>query len=183
MHARDLWLVVISITLYTAASSNGRGHRRGEWLAPIGARSPRNTARPSRFKWLRRSWLKCAMVLGMSADDVAKHLERVDKAIRGGKEVPDADKSVNITDLYFRYKWGGMGPTPLPGPALKQINVVDRTTDSRWLPHFEGNGRHLGVYRTIPGYYWLLRFEAALTQHWLDHVGTAADVAERYGTD
>ena len=123
------------------------------------------------------------MVLGMSAEDVAKHLERVDKAIRGGKEVPDAEKSVNITDLYFRYKWGGMGPTPLPGPALKQINVVDRTTDSRWLPHFEGNGRPLGVYRTVPGYYWLLRFEPALTQHLLDHVGTAHDVAERYGTD
>ena len=117
----------------------------------------------------------------MSVEEVAAHLERVDKALRAGKDVADDDKKVNITDLYFRYKWGGMSPSPLPNDALKKLKLVDRTTDSRWLPYFDGNGKHLGVYRTNPGYYWLLRFDGALTQHWLDHVGTAADVEGRFG--
>lgn len=117
----------------------------------------------------------------MSVEDVASQMDRVDNAIRKGKEVGDEEKAVDITDLMFRYKWGGMGPTPLPEDAMKRLKVLDRTTDSRWLPYFDGNGTHLGVYRTIPGYYWLLRFDSALTQHWLEHVGTAADVNERFG--
>ena len=47
----------------------------------------------------------------------------------------------------------------------------------------DGNGKHLGVFRTNPGYYWLLRFDPALTQHWLDHIGTALDVAAKFGKD
>ncbi len=117
----------------------------------------------------------------MSAEDVAKHLKRVDKEILAGKEVPEADRSVNITDLYHRYKWGGLGPTPLPGPALQRFDIVERTADPRWMKHFDGNGRELGVYRTIVGYYWLLKFDSALKQHFLEHVGTAADVDQRYG--
>ncbi|MCA9604215.1 MAG: hypothetical protein KC619_01385 [Myxococcales bacterium] len=117
----------------------------------------------------------------MSAEDVAKHLKRVDKEILAGNEVPDEDRCVNITDLYHRYKWGGVGPTPLPGPACDRFGLVERTADSRWMRHFDGNGRELGVYRTTIGYYWLLRYDASLKQHYLEHVGTAADVDERYG--
>jgi len=121
------------------------------------------------------------MVPAMSADEVADTLRRVDKDILDGKEVSDDDKSINITDLYARYKWGGAGPTPLPDDAKKRLRIEERTTDSRWMGHFDGNGREVGVYRTVIGYYWLLRFDPSLTQHWLVHVGTAADVADRYG--
>ncbi len=136
---------------------------------------------PHGHKVARKMLGRAAIVRLMSADEVATHLARVDKALRAGKEVADDEKAVNITDLMFRYKWGGTGPTPLPGDALTKMKLVDRTTDGRWLPYFDGNGTHLGVYRTIPGYYWLLRFDSALTQHWLEHVGTAADVHERFG--
>ena len=117
----------------------------------------------------------------MSAEEVADTLRRVDKNILDGKDVSDDEKSINITDLYQRYKWGGAGPTPLPDDAKKRLRIEERTTDSRWMSHFDGNGREVGVYRTVIGYYWLLKFDSSLTQHWLVHVGTAADVADRYG--
>lgn len=117
----------------------------------------------------------------MNVEDVAKHLKAVDKRILKGEDVPAEETSVNITDLYNRYKWGGAGPTPLPGPACKRLDVIERTADARWMRHFDGNGRELGVYRTTIGYYWLLRFDSALTRHYLEHAGTAADVDEKYG--
>ncbi|MCB9597929.1 MAG: hypothetical protein H6719_34755 [Sandaracinaceae bacterium] len=118
----------------------------------------------------------------MNVEEVAKHLKRVDKLVLASSEVPEEDLSVNITDLYNRYKWGGAGPTPLPGAALSRLDLVERTADARWMRHFDGNGRELGVYRTTVGYYWLLRFDPALKQHSLQHVGTAADIDQRYGS-
>ena len=117
----------------------------------------------------------------MSAEEVAKHIMVVDKDVLAAKEVKGEDLSVNITDLYFRYKWGGVGPTPLPGPAVKKLQLMERTTDARWMSHFDGHKIDVGVYRSNVGYYWLLRFDPALTQHFLEHVGTAADVNDKYG--
>ncbi|MBX3275716.1 MAG: hypothetical protein KF729_35980 [Sandaracinaceae bacterium] len=118
----------------------------------------------------------------MNVEDVAKHLKRVDKQVLAGQEVPPEDRSVNLTGLYERYKWGGPGPTPLPGPACQKLDVIERTADARWMRHFDGNGRELGVYRSIVGYYWLLRYDPGLKQHFLEHAGTAADIDTRYGS-
>ena len=117
----------------------------------------------------------------MSAEEVAEHIRRVDRLVLKGADVPEDDLSLNITDLYNRYKWGGAGPTPLPGAAIERLGLVEKTTDSRWLTHFTGNGRHVGVYRSVVGYYWLLRFDPEVRQHYLEHAGTAADINDKYG--
>lgn len=166
---------LIRILQKTWSKMSERGRARA-LAAPLGER-----ARALLERALQDAGANALQSGPMSVEDVASHLQRVDKAVLKSKKVTDDDMAVNITDLFFRYKWGGTGPTPLPEDALKRLSLVDRTTDSRWLGYFDGNGRHLGVYRTIPGYYWLLRYDAALTQHWLEHVGTAADVDERYG--
>lgn len=117
----------------------------------------------------------------MSAEEVATHLRRVDKLILAGKDVSADDLSVHITDLYHRYKWGGAGPTPLPEDAVKRFKIEDRTADPRWMAHFDGHSVDVGIYRSVVGYYWLLRYDPSLRQHHLKHVGTAADVNEKYG--
>lgn len=117
----------------------------------------------------------------MSAEEVASQIADVDRRLRDGHEVPAAEKSINITGLYRRYSWGGSGPAPLPADAQKRLNVSDRTGDNRWSKHFMGNGRHLGVYRSLIGYYWLLRYDGAMSEHWLQNVGSAFDVEQRYG--
>ncbi len=117
----------------------------------------------------------------MSAEEVASQIASVDRRLRDGLEVDAADKSINLTSLYRRYGWSGGGPSPLPGDAQKKLNIGDRTSDDRWSAHFLGNGRHLGVYRSQIGYYWLLRYDGAMSEHWLDHAGTAFDVEQRFG--
>lgn len=117
----------------------------------------------------------------MSAEDVAKEMMRIDKEFRDGREVGEPDRSINITGLYRRYDWGGAGPTPLSGPACKRLGISDRSADTRWMNYFNGHRSDLGIYRTQVGYYWLLRFDPAMGEHYLDHAGSAADVNERYG--
>jgi len=117
----------------------------------------------------------------MKVEDVVGQIARVDRTIRNGDAVEDADRSINITGLYRRYGWGGAGPTPLSDDAQKQLQLADRTADDRWSEHFRANGRDLGLYRSLVGYYWLLRFDGAIGEHWLDHVGTAHDTATRFG--
>ncbi|HJL15596.1 MAG TPA: hypothetical protein RMH99_08075 [Sandaracinaceae bacterium LLY-WYZ-13_1] len=117
----------------------------------------------------------------MNADEVVSHIRRVDRTIRDGDPVDDADKSINISGLYTRYGWGRTGPAPLPDDAQESLQLADRTADDRWSEHFRANGRHLGVYRSLVGYYWLLRYDGAIGEHWLDHVGTAHDTATKFG--
>ena len=118
----------------------------------------------------------------MSAEEVAEHIRRVDRLILKGTEVPEEDLTLNIASLYDRYKWGGAGPTPLPGDATKRLGLEEKTTDSRWLNHFAKSSLELGVYRSVIGYYWLLRFDPELKNHHLEHAGTAADINDKYGT-
>jgi len=122
------------------------------------------------------------MVPAMSAEEVAEHIKRVDRLVLKGTEVPAEDLTVDIAGLYTRYKWGGPGLTPLPGAAVTRLGLVEKTTDARWLRHFDGHARHVGVYRSAIGYYWLLRYDPELKHHHLDHAGTAADINDKYGT-
>ncbi len=117
----------------------------------------------------------------MSLEEIASHIDGVDRRTRDGAEVDAAEKSINVTGLYRRYGWGSGGPTPLPGEGLPKLKLLDKTADDRWSAHFLGSGRHLGVYRTNVGYYWVLRYDGAMSEHWLDHVGTALDVEARFG--
>lgn len=117
----------------------------------------------------------------MSVEEAAGHIDRVDRSLRRGIAVEDDDKSLNITGLYRRYGWSGGGPAPLPDDAMKQMKLLERTGDDRWSKHFLASGVHLGLYRTNVGYYWLLRYDGALGEHWLDNVGTAQDVEQRFG--
>lgn len=118
----------------------------------------------------------------MSAEEVASQIASVDRRLRDGQEVPASEKSINITGLYRRYGWGGGGSSPLPADAQRKLNISDRTGDNRWSKHFMGNGRHLGVYRSQIGYYWLLRYDSAMSEHWLDHKGSAFDIEKQFGT-
>lgn len=118
----------------------------------------------------------------MNADEVVSQIDRVDKALRKGDTVDDQDKRINITGLYRRYSWSSGGPAPLPDSAQKQLKLQDRTADDRWSAHFRANGKHLAVYRTNVGYYWMLRYDGAMGEHWLDNVGSAHDLIERFGT-
>lgn len=117
----------------------------------------------------------------MAIEDTANAIQQTDRNIRDNKPVTDADRKINISSYYNQYRWGGPGPTPLPPDALKKLVIDDRTTDARWVASFNGNGRKLGVYRSQIGYYWLLRYDGALSQHWLEHIGTAHDTNERFG--
>ena len=117
----------------------------------------------------------------MSAEEIAAQIDRVDRRLRDGGEVDDADKTINLTTAYRRYGWGGAAPSPLPTDAQNKLKLADRTSDNRWSKHFLSNSRHIGVYRSLIGYYWLLRYDGAMGELWLDHAGTAADVEQRFG--
>ncbi len=118
----------------------------------------------------------------MSAEEVASQIASVDRRLRDGISIDAKEKAINITGLYRRYGWGGAGgPSPLPGNAQAKLNISDRTGDDRWSRHFMGNGRHLGLYRSQIGYYWLLRYDGAMSEHWLEHAGSAFDVEKRFG--
>lgn len=117
----------------------------------------------------------------MSAEEVVSQIADVDRRLRDGKQVSDAEKQINITGLYRRYGWGGNSPTPLPAAAQKKLNLGDRTSDSRWNKSFLANKRYLALYRSQIGYYWALRFDGAMNEHWLDHAGSAYDVEQRFG--
>lgn len=117
----------------------------------------------------------------MSVEEVASHIDSVDRRTRDGAQVEASERSINITALYRRYGWSSGGPAPLPSDSLPKLKIADRTADNRWSAHFLGSGRHLGAYRTNVGYYWVLRYDGAMSEHWLDHVGTAADMESRFG--
>jgi hypothetical protein len=116
----------------------------------------------------------------MSAEEVAAQIERVDKALNGRGNVSDEDKNINIQPLYVRYTWGAK-PTPLGTDAQAKLKLEDKTGDQRWAAHFQGNPKHLSVYRSRVGFYWMLRYDDALSQHWLENVGSAHDVEQRFG--
>jgi hypothetical protein len=117
----------------------------------------------------------------MSIEEVASQIDGVDRRTRSGAEVDASEKSINITGLYSRYGWSSGGPAPLPGDSLPKLKVADLTADGRWAAHFLGSSRHLGVYRTNVGYYWVLRYAGAMSETWLDHIGTAHDMVTRFG--
>src|SRR5262245_43482945 len=116
----------------------------------------------------------------MKVEEAAKLIASVDRRLRDGKAVDDADRSVNLSALYRRYSWGAP-PCAIPDDAASTLRLVDKSADDRWRKHFIAHARDIAVYRSGVGYYWLLRFERALGETYLDHVGTAADVAERFG--
>lgn len=116
-----------------------------------------------------------------SAEDLIAFMERVDTEIRAEEPVSRADKTINISSLYQRYRWGDGGPIPLPPEAARRLQLADRTRDDRWVHSFNGGRRFLGIYRSNVGYYWLLRFDGALSEHFLDHIGTAHDAEVRFG--
>lgn len=117
----------------------------------------------------------------MSAEEVAAQIERVDKALNSPRgKVPDEDKNICLEPLYSRYGWGSKA-TPLNAEALAKLKLEDKAGDPRWAAHFLGNPQHLSVYRSRVGFYWLLRYDGALSQHWLENVGSAHDVEQRFG--
>lgn len=117
----------------------------------------------------------------MSAEEVAQQIQRTDKALRDGRSVPPEELSINLTSAYRRYGWSRGAAAPLPDEALKKLNLRDMTGDPRWMTSFKKAGKLLGVYRSLIGYYWILRYEAMLNEHFLDHAGTAADLEAKYG--
>ena len=121
------------------------------------------------------------MVTRMSAEDVAAQIQKADKELRDGKSVSRDELTVNLSPLYKRYRWSMGGATPLPGDALKKLKLADRTSDPRWMAYFNKSAKFIGVYRTQVGYYWILRYESMLNEHYLDHAGSAADLEEKYG--
>lgn len=117
----------------------------------------------------------------MSAEEVSAQIERIDRQLNTRKEVSADEKNINISGLYSRYSWGGRGPSPLPSDGLKRLKLEDKTGDARWSKHFQGHGTHIGVYRSRVGFYWLLRYDRAVSQHWLENVGSAFEVEQRFG--
>ena len=117
----------------------------------------------------------------MSVEQAAKQIETTDKALRDGREVDKDGLVINLTTLYRRYGWSKGSATPLPKDALTKLKISDRTGDPRWMVYFNRSGKQLGVYRSNVGYYWILRYESMLGEHYLEHAGTAADVEAKYG--
>lgn len=117
----------------------------------------------------------------MNAEEVVAHLSRVDRALNERKSVDEADLTLNITSTYRRYGWAGSGPSPLLDDAQKKLQLSDKTGDSRWSKRFRANPKYLGIYRTRVGYYWLLRYDGALGEYFLDHAGSAHEVEQRFG--
>ena len=103
------------------------------------------------------------MVSAMSAEQVEEQITRADKALREGQDVPKDQLSINLTSLYRRYSWSRGGPAPLPNDALKKLKLSDMTGDARWMAHFSSSAKQLGVYRTLVGYYWILRYDRCST--------------------
>ena len=114
-----------------------------------------------------------------SSDEVEKHILAVDRKLREGREVDSGDKRLDLSALYKRYGWGN-GPTPLSDKAQQALKIADRTSDERWSRSFQ-DGTNLGIYRSNIGYYWVLRYDSAVSGHLLVHAGTAADVEKKYG--
>ncbi len=117
----------------------------------------------------------------MSAEQVAEQIQRVDRALNNGQAIAASDKSINLTTLYRRYGWSRGGATTLPAEALAKLKLTDRTGDPRWMAYFNKSAKQLGVYRTMVGFYWILRYEPMLNEHYLDHGGSAADIEAKYG--
>lgn len=117
----------------------------------------------------------------MNAEEIVAHLSRVDRALNDRKTVDEADLTLNITSAYRRYGWAGAGPSPLQGDALKKLLLLDKTGDARWSKRFRSNPKYLGVYRTQVGFYWLLRYDGALGEYFLDHAGSAHELVQRFG--
>jgi hypothetical protein len=117
----------------------------------------------------------------MSVEEAAGEIDRIDRSLRGGGQVADDEKTINLTPLYRRYGWGGGAPSPIPNDAQQKLKISERASDARWSKHFSSNRTHISIYRSQIGYYWLLRYDSALGEHLLEHVGTAADVEQRFG--
>jgi hypothetical protein len=112
--------------------------------------------------------------------EVAALIKKVDKAVNRMKKVDEADMTLNIRRLYTVNSWRP-GPVPIPEESLPAMGLEDMTADKRWQKHFLGHKTHIGLYRSSVGFYWLLRHDPASKDNLLEHVGPAADVAERFG--
>lgn len=118
-----------------------------------------------------------------SAEEIRARVEAVDRAVRDGDPVPSHDLKINVTSTFRRHKWGdGIRPSALTRDALKLLGMQDLTYDKRWVKYFENRANEVAIYRSMVGMYWLLRYDPAMGEHWLDHLGTAAKAGEKYGT-
>ena len=118
----------------------------------------------------------------MKAEEVVQHIDGVDRRLNRLKKVPDEEKVLNLTATYRRYGWAADGVAkPLSDDACKQLRLEDKSGDGRWSGYFRQSSRDLAIYRSHIGFYWVLYFDNALSEHFLQHVGSAADVEARFG--
>jgi hypothetical protein len=117
------------------------------------------------------------MRLFENAQEVVAHMEEVDQTLRDHRELdPDHVLSMNIHRAYTRHDWGGNTATPIPPAGLRMLRLRDVTADRRWGKHFAGHRTHVALYQRTSGFYWLLRFDPYDRDHYLDHIGSVADV-------
>lgn len=88
---------------------------------------------------------------------------------------------INLTTYYDLQRLPNK-PSLMSKQAYEAIDLDDKTADPRWQAYFQKSQTNLGVYRSIGGCYWLLRYDPAFNAHWLDQVGTAQVILDRYGT-
>jgi hypothetical protein len=90
------------------------------------------------------------------------------------------DAQINLTTYYDLQRLPNR-PSLMSKPAYEAIDLEDKTADPRWQAYFQKSKTNIGVYRSIGGCYWLLRYDPGFSAHWLDQVGTAQVVIDRFG--
>jgi hypothetical protein len=91
------------------------------------------------------------------------------------------DAIINLT-TYYDLQGLPNKPTLMHKKAFEAIDLEDKTADPRWQSYFQKSKVNIGLYRSIGGCYWLLRYDPGFAAHFLDQVGTAQVVIDRYGT-
>ena len=114
-----------------------------------------------------------------SVSEICSEIRAADKVLRDTGELTES-KELNIT-RWYNIAGGVTGPTPFSGKLVSELELFDRTADPAWEAHFLGSAREIGIYRSNLGGYWLLRYESAFREHWLEQVGTVEAVAKRFG--
>ena len=94
-------------------------------------------------------------------------------AVKSDHKPPNLD----LTNLYIKRNWGDL-PAPVPPAGLRELQLVDVTSDPRWSTQIKGS--RLGLYRTNAGAHWLLRYHASFGEHQLEYVGTELTCNERF---
>ena len=116
----------------------------------------------------------------MRTEEIVAAIESVDRRLNKSQAVPEEDRLINISPAYAHYGWGHKA-APIPEEALAALKLEDKSGDRRWERHFRRSRFDVGVYRSSVGFYWCLRYDTAMGEHFLVHVGSAADVAESFG--